>query len=161
MLIYPIHQSMGQVGGAMCYATGRVKIQTWVGIVSMAVSIVTAYFVLAPVTAAVPGLGLASVGLAVKMVVVQFVAVMVIGSIIAQNLKLRFDWYHQFAAIVLSLLSGWGSREFVMSVLSGHVHWVVMFAVAAVLHFGLIALAIALQPWLVASARRRSLSSIG
>jgi O-antigen/teichoic acid export membrane protein len=154
MLIYPIHQSMGQVGGAMLYATGQVRIQTRVGIVSMAVSIVTAYFVLAPVTAAVPGLGLASVGLAVKIVVVQFVAVMVIGSIIARNLKLRFDWYHQFAAIVLSLLSGWGSREFVMSVLSGHVHWVVMFAVAAVLHFGLIALAIALQPWLVASARR-------
>ena len=120
----------------------------------MAASIIAAYFILAPSTSAIPGFGLASAGLAIKMVAVQLLGVIIAGVIIARSLAMRFDWYHQVSAILIGVLSGWGSREFVLAAFSSHAHLAMMFAIAAVLHFGLIAMILFLQPWLVASTRK-------
>jgi hypothetical protein len=63
-----------------------------------------------------------------------------------------FDWYHQRAAEVLGLLSGWASREIVLVVLSHHVLWFVMLATAASIHLSLIVMVLFPQSWLVATA---------
>jgi O-antigen/teichoic acid export membrane protein len=110
MFIYPVHQSMGTIGGTMLYATGRVRIQVLAGIVFMIASMIGTYFVLAPPQAAVPGLGLGSEGLAVKMVIMQFLLVNVIAYIIAKISGWRFDWVYQPVSLLGCLALGWGAR---------------------------------------------------
>ena len=75
MFIYPVHQTLGQINGTMFYALELTRPYVVIGMISMIISTITIYFLLAPANATMPGLGLASTGLALKMVVVQFIAV--------------------------------------------------------------------------------------
>ena len=95
MLLYPIHQSMGQIGGVMLYATGRVRAQSIIGMIFMTIGILITYFVLAPETSPLPGLGLGSLGLAMKMVALQFLAVFVVTVYIAKSIHIEVDWKYQ------------------------------------------------------------------
>jgi len=107
MFFYPIHQSMGQIGSAMLYATERVAIQVTLGIVFMIVSMAVTYLMLAPHDAAVPGLGLASTGLAVKMVVMQLIQVNIVAYIIARTWRWPFDWIYQPMSVIGCIALGW------------------------------------------------------
>jgi O-antigen/teichoic acid export membrane protein len=107
MFLYPLHQSMGQIGGTMLYATGRVRAQVVIGMLVMATSIVVTYFVLAPTDASLPGFGLGSTGLAGKVVVMQFLAVNVIAIYLARTLQIEFDWIYQPFGLVVCLGTGW------------------------------------------------------
>ena len=95
MLLYPIHQSMGQIGGVMLYATGRVRAQSIIGMIFMTIGILITYFVLAPDTSPLPGLGLGSLGLAIKMVALQFLTVYVVTVYIAKSIHIDVDWKYQ------------------------------------------------------------------
>ena len=107
MFLYPLHQSMGQIGGTMLYATGRVRAQVVIGMLVMVTSIVVTYFVLAPTDASPPGFGLGSTGLAGKVVVMQFLAVNVIAIYLARTLQIEFDWIYQPFGLVVCLGTGW------------------------------------------------------
>lgn len=107
MFLYPMHQSMGQVGGTMLYATGRVRAQVVFGLIFMAASIVVSYFVLAPASAAIPGFQLGALGLAGKMVVMQLLSVNAIALYLAFQLRIRFDWLYQPVHASLCLGTGW------------------------------------------------------
>ena len=107
MFVYPIHQSMGQLGAAMLYATGRVRAQVVLGMVSMASSILVTYFVLAPADAPIAGFGLGSVGLAGKMVVLQFLAVNAVAFYLARSMRISFDWTYQLICGLGCFGSGW------------------------------------------------------
>lgn len=106
MFFYPLHQSMGQIGGTMAYATGRVAVYVKLGMVVMAASIVVTYFVLADADAPLPGLGLGSPGLAGKMVVMQILAVNALAWYLARSLGIKFDWLFQPAAALACLAAG-------------------------------------------------------
>lgn len=95
MFLYPLHQSMGQIGGTMLYATGRVRAQVIIGMLFMAASIVITYFILAPAEAELAGFGLGAEGLAGKMVVLQFFAVNVVAFYLARSMQIGFDWAYQ------------------------------------------------------------------
>lgn len=95
MFFYPLHQSMGQIGGTMAYATGRVALHAKLGIVFMVLSIVVTYFVLATPSAPLPGLDLGSLGLAVKMVLMQIISVNALAYYLSRGLKIKFDWVFQ------------------------------------------------------------------
>ena len=84
MFLYPVHQSMGQIGGTMLYATEKKRVQVVLGLTFMTASILVVYFMLAPNTMTVPGLGLASQGLAIKMVVLQLIGVNIQAYVIAR-----------------------------------------------------------------------------
>jgi O-antigen/teichoic acid export membrane protein len=107
MLVYPIHQSMGQLGAAMLYATGRVRAQVVLGVVTMASSILATYFVLAPPDAPISGFGLGSVGLASKMVVLQLLAVNAVAFYLAKSMRITFDWTYQLVCCFGCFGSGW------------------------------------------------------
>jgi O-antigen/teichoic acid export membrane protein len=107
MFLYPVHQSMGQIGTTMLMATERVSHQVIIGIVFMILSMVVTYFVLAPRGSTIPGLGLASEGLAIKMLVMQFVQVNVIAYIIARIWHWPFDWVYQPGSLLGCLGLGW------------------------------------------------------
>lgn len=149
MFLYPVHQSMGQIGGAMLYATGRVRVQVTLGIGFMLASIVVSYFVLASPGAFVPGLGLASTGLAIKVVAMQFLQVNVIAILIAKGLGLIFDWHHQIVGLGIAVVGGWGGYV-LSSALVGH-YWSTpaTMAVAGLIYSGFILAALYALPWLV------------
>lgn len=106
MFFYPLHQSMGQIGGTMAYATGRVAVYVNIGMVFMASSMVVTYFVLADATASLPGLGLGSLGLAGKMVVMQILSVNAVAFYLSRSLGIKFDWVFQPAAALACLSAG-------------------------------------------------------
>lgn len=107
MLLYPIHQSMGQIGNLTLIATEHVSLQVKIGIGFMLVSIIVSYFVMAPKYAIVPGLNLASEGLAMKMIGMQFLQVNIVAFVIAKIFKWKFDWIFQLLSIVICLFAGW------------------------------------------------------
>lgn len=107
MLLYPIHQSMGQIGGTMLYASAQTKKYMVVSALVMLASIPLSYLVLAPRSGvAVPGLGLGAVGLALKMVVLGVVSVNVQAWVIGRACGWKLDWAFQVAGI--GLLIGFG-----------------------------------------------------
>lgn len=74
MALYPIHQTFGQLSGALLMATGQTRLYSRIGLSMLMGSVPITYFLLAPTTYAVPGLDLGATGLALKMVAVQFLA---------------------------------------------------------------------------------------
>lgn len=121
MLLYPIHQSMGQITGTMLYATERVGQQVAIGTGTMVFGIVTTYLVLAPSTAAIPGLGLASTGLALKMVVTQIFSANLLAFAIAKGFGWQFDWIFQPLVLVACVALGWISEFAITHVVPVHV----------------------------------------
>jgi O-antigen/teichoic acid export membrane protein len=106
MFFYPLHQSMGQIGGAMAYATGRVGSYVKIGMVFMVTSIVVTYFALASADAPLPGWGLGSLGLSGKMVVMQILSVNILAWYLARSLEIKFDWFFQPAVALACLGAG-------------------------------------------------------
>ena len=118
MLFYPLHQCLGQLCGAVFYATEHNKIQANIGYVFMVASMIVTYLLLAPTTSAVPGLGLQSNGLAIKMLVMQFFHVTVSAYIITRLFNAKFDLLHQTIVLALVLVLSFISKFAVSSVLS-------------------------------------------
>jgi len=118
MFLYPIHQSMGQITGTMFYATGKTKAQSYIGIFFMAISIPTAYILLAPQSTIVPGFQLGAMGLALKMVGCQILGVNISAFFVARYINASFDWSHQINVLLLLLPIGFLSKFFAGHMLS-------------------------------------------
>jgi O-antigen/teichoic acid export membrane protein len=101
MSLYPLHQTYGQLNSAVYFATGQTKLYRNIGLSIALFGLIVSYLFLAPKGNF--GLNLGSTGLALKMVIVQF---------IGQNIML---WYntkylnisffkmlgHQFLSIII------------------------------------------------------------
>jgi len=109
MFLYPMPQSMGQIGGTMLFAIGRVNLQVILGLSFMASSMVASYFILAPATELIPGFGLESVGLASKMVVMAVLSVNITAYFLAKDMGIRFDWIYQPISGFGCLGAGWAA----------------------------------------------------
>ena len=148
MFLYPVHQSIGQIGGAMLMATEHVVTQVYIGLVFMAVSMLVTYFVLAPASAYIPGLGAGSVGLAVKMVGMQFVQVNILGYIISRIWKWKFDWFYQFISLGGCMLVGLCAHQ--LSILFVGMDSVLLSVfVAGVIYAGCVLSGLWFMPWLL------------
>ena len=106
MLLYPVHQSLGQISSSFLLASGNQKAQVVIGIPFMLISFLVAYFMLAPSNMVIPGLQLASSGLALKMVIMQLIQVNIIMWWIARVFKWKFDWSSQFIILALTIFFG-------------------------------------------------------
>ena len=109
MFFYPIHQSIGQVIGTMYLALGLTKEYAFIGIIFMLFSILFSYFILAPPTLFIPGLGLASSGLAIKMVVLQFISVNVYLFYLSRKLKTSCLFLYQLISVNIFLFIGFAA----------------------------------------------------
>lgn len=104
MLLYPLHQSMGRIGGSFLHATGDTALYSRVGIGAMMLSLPVAYVLLAPRTAVVPGLALGAIGLSIKAVLTNAISVNLLARAIARRFGTAYDWLHQ--VVVLACLLG-------------------------------------------------------
>jgi O-antigen/teichoic acid export membrane protein len=158
MLLYPIHQSMGQIGGTMFLASGQTLKYMLVSIAMMLISIPMSYFMLAPVTDGwMPGLEMGALGMAYKMVALGIVSVNIQAWVIAQYGGWKFDWAFQIVGIpmmiaagyIAKMLSGWiWNMEN-----AGMVALVVPVAIASSIYFCVVAVVLWWLPWLIGTTR--------
>lgn len=119
MLMYPLHQSLGRITGSFFHAVGDTRIYSRIGIGMMLVSLPTAYFLLAPRTALVSGLGLGAAGLSIKMLAINVLSVNISAYAIARRLGTAFDWYHQIVILGLLLALAFGCRWVAQALFGG------------------------------------------
>lgn len=114
MLLYPIHQSMGQIGGTMLLARGHTRIHAIVSTAILPVYALCSYLAMAPTTGVlVPGLGLGAVGMAGNMVLLNILAVNIQAWVIARIGGWDFDWLYQMIGIPLMLGLGYLAKTMV------------------------------------------------
>lgn len=154
MFLYPVHQSMGQVTGTMFHATGKTKPYAVIGIAFMLISIPVSYIILAPADARIPGFGLGSTGLAIKMVVLQLIGVNVLAWWISRMNSWKFDWLYQVIGLGGAVLAGWLAYASIAGITSGmQLHLFLRGGLSFVLYALLAAGMIWTMPWLVGMER--------
>lgn len=104
MAFYPIHQTYGQLSGSVFMATGQTGLYRNIAIIFSLIGLPLTYFLIAPGDKM--GLNAGASGLAIKMVVLQFIAVNVQLYFNARLLNLRFWRYlgHQFVSMGILLI---------------------------------------------------------
>jgi O-antigen/teichoic acid export membrane protein len=109
MALYPIHQTYGQLNAAFLFATGHTREYRNVGFAGSTFQIAIAYWLIAP--REWWGLGLGALGLALAMVVAQFVSVNLQLRFITRYLGISHTWLlvHQLSGIAALGFIGWGS----------------------------------------------------
>lgn len=111
MFLYPIHQSMGQIGGTMFMASGDTRKYVALSTAIMLFSLPLSYLAMAPTSGMlVPGLGLGAIGMACYMVLSGFFAVNIQAWVIAQHNGWKFDWLYQAVGIPLMLGLGYAAK---------------------------------------------------
>ena len=95
MGFFPIHQTFGQFCGAVFLSTNQTGLYSKIGLFIMLISVPVTYFLVAPKTFVIPGLGLGAVGLALKMVLIQIVGTNLQLYFIAKKINISFvRWLH-------------------------------------------------------------------
>ncbi len=109
MFLYPVHQSLGQINGALFYASGKTEAWARIGLVMMGISIIATYLMLAP--APLGGLGLGAIGLAIKMVALNVISVNVQGRVLAHAYgwvnESRYQWLMLLPLLIMGFSSKW------------------------------------------------------
>jgi O-antigen/teichoic acid export membrane protein len=114
MLFYPIHQSMGQINGAMFLASGKTRIYMYISIAVMLAATPVSYVMLANTTSGfIAGLGLGALGMAIKMVVIGMISVNIQAWMMAKIGGWKFDWLFQLVGIPLMIILGLAARAIV------------------------------------------------
>jgi O-antigen/teichoic acid export membrane protein len=107
MFVFPVHQSLGQIQSTIFYASEETKSYARIGMLTMVISIPITYFVLAPRSATLPGMGFGAAGLAIKTVAVTIMAVNLQGYVIARINGWPFDVAYQAVVLGTLLSLGW------------------------------------------------------
>ena len=104
MLLYPVHQSIGQINGTMFYATANTREYVIGNIIFLIISFIFTYYVLAPTDFIIPGLNLGALGVAIKVVLLQFIHVNIFSWYINKKFEWNFDYTFQIFWMIFSLL---------------------------------------------------------
>lgn len=101
MALYPIHQTYGQLSGSVFFASGQTRLYRNIGIITLLLGVILTFFLLAPTR--LLGLHLGSLGLAIKMVTIQFISVNIQLYFNAKFLAVSFWKYliHQLIIIII------------------------------------------------------------
>lgn len=107
MLICPIFQSLSQINGAFLMAISRTKLFSAIGVFGMLISLPLSYWAVAPSTAAVPGLEMGALGIALKEVSTTILMVGIQSFFIAASQGWRIDLVFYFGVTAAMLLLGY------------------------------------------------------
>ena len=135
LLLYPSYQALGQICITMFLATGMIK--CFVGVCIMLTGLVVTYFFLAP-RILYSGLNLASKGLALKMVLIQFIQVNIMALYIAHFYKWRFHFAHQIWIFIGCLLLSFTSKYLVNLFTNSDLNVIFEVALSSIIYFGII-----------------------
>ena len=110
MLLYPIHVVYGQFCGGVLIALRKTRLYRNGVLISILGGAFISYFLLAPKTYIIPGLELDSLGLAMKMVLIQLFSVNLLLYFVAKQINVKFSHYllSQFVIPIPIILIGIG-----------------------------------------------------
>ena len=158
MLLYPIHQSMGQISGTMFLASGQTRSYMFLSITMMLLSLYVTYLVLAPASDKwVSGFEMGALGMAYKMVLLGLVSVNIQSWILARIGGWKFDWAFQVVGIPLVITFG-----FIAKMLAGML-WnakntsidglMIQATITGMIYFITVVVLIYELPWLIGAER--------
>ena len=153
MFLYPAIQTVGQINGTVLYATEQNRAQAIIGVAFMLSSVAVTYFILAAPSAVIPGLGLGSAGLAVKMVGMGLLQAMALVWWTARVNEWRVDWAQPAVALALVLIAGFLSRWVVEFAGFGAFPAPVLPLIAGTAYLLQLTLGVLLMPWLIDCTR--------
>jgi hypothetical protein len=90
MFLHPMHVVYGQIAGGSLIALQKTKLYTNITICTTILGFFVTYFLIAPKNFTIPGLGLNSFGLALKVVINQFIVVNIQTYFICKHLKISY-----------------------------------------------------------------------
>ena len=114
MLIFPIHQCLGQVTNTLLYATSNTKLLFWINSTFLILGMLLTYIILAPKDASIPGLNLSSAGLAGKLLFMQVIFVNLAYWLISRKYDWPLQFLYQFVILVVCLAASFTVYWFVM-----------------------------------------------
>ncbi len=134
MAFYPIHQTYGQLSGSVFYATGQTGLYRNIGIIFMLIGLPVTYFLIA--SREQWGLNAGATGLAIKMVLLQLIAVNVQLYFNSKLLKLSFWKYlgHQILCVVCFLSIAAVTTFLVDGIVGLRENIIVSFLIAGILY---------------------------
>ncbi len=111
MFFYPVHQALGQVVSSMYLALEMTISYARLGVVSMLVSVIVTYFVLVPSDKSIIGFGLdlGAIGLALKMVFLQFLSVNLYIWFLCKKQNWQYQFKYQIYILMLTVMAGYFS----------------------------------------------------
>lgn len=101
MALYPIHQTYGQLSGSVFYATGQTKLYRNIEVSVMILGVIVSFFLIGPEK--FYGFNLGALGLAIKMLLIQFLSVNIQLFYNSKHLNLDFKKLlgHQILIVVV------------------------------------------------------------
>ncbi len=154
MSFYPLHQTYGQLTGSVFRAADMTRLFRNIKIVFLLLGIPATYFLIVPQERM--GLNAGAIGLAVKMVGIQLVAVNVQLYFIARLLKIRFWNYvaHQMVSVGCMLATALTARFLIDQVLALPEIVILRFFLAGILYTIMAMALVYFQPVLLGVTRR-------
>ena len=151
MAYYPIHQTYGQLSGSVFLASNQTKLIRNIGVTTGLIGIILSFILIVP--APYGGMGMGAVGLAIKMVIIQFFAVNIQLWFNSRFLNISFLWFFLNQIIVFGILLslGWISR-LILSILIDNL--IFQFILSGFLYSILTLCVIYLFPKLIAQSRK-------
>ncbi|MBO8132045.1 MAG: lipopolysaccharide biosynthesis protein [Candidatus Marinimicrobia bacterium] len=136
MLFYPIHQSLGQINSAMFLATEKTKKYMSVVTFFLLLGIPVSYIFIASSSSPIPGLELGSIGLTIKMVLLQFIAINAQIILISKMFKWKIDVIYQLNVILLIIFAYSSKKivEFGFSIFGFRVNIIFVVLIAGVIY---------------------------
>lgn len=165
MFLYPIHQSMGQIGGTMLMASGSTKTYMYISGTVMLCSLPVSYIIQAPPTSPyIHGFGLGAIGLAIKMVSLNIISVNLLAWVVARKNGWKFDWFFQIAG--MSLMVGGGYFAKYVTALCWDLSLInfkllMPVGVSGILYLASAAIIIWRMPWLIGMDRNELMNLTG
>jgi O-antigen/teichoic acid export membrane protein len=165
MLLYPIHQSMGQIAGTMFFASGQTRKYMFLSMGVMLLFLPISYLLLAPVSGVwIPGMGMGAIGIAIKMVLLAVVAGNIQMWVVARFSGWKFEWVFQVVGIPLMLGLGYLTKMLVA------LRWdldnihigdlIIPVMLSSFIYAILVVWVVWLLPWLIGMERKELLSLI-
>lgn len=110
MLVYPIHQTLGQIVLTFFFATRMVAVSSAFGIFFMVAGSALSYFLLSPVGLNMSATGHASLAIASKLVAIQFIQITLMQFYLAKKFNWTFSFVGQLKVFITLLATGALSR---------------------------------------------------
>ena len=161
MFFYAAHRALFMINGSMLLATGNTRFQLISGGIFMMVGIPISYFIQAPASATIPGLGWGAMGMAIKVTVLSIIAVNIVTYLIGKQLGTSFDWTYQIVAMGGTLTLGWLSytmAEQLASILSLNLYF--QASLGCLLYLPMVAALLWQLPWVAGTSREEIRSVI-
>lgn len=128
LLLYPLHQSLGQISTSFLYATSKTKLLARINSFFLVLGMMVSFILIVPNNFFLEGMSMGSNGLAIKMIIIQFLNVNLLIFYISKLNNWRFNWFYQFSYIFVTLCIGFFSKVIAILIFESNLDMFILYA---------------------------------